>query len=264
VGNLRLEVTNIKEFTALLDCVDIVGNTDIVIDAMPTHLFINQYAIDHTAIVIVHLAPEFFEGFIVEKEERVSVQLEMFQKTMKMFKNFKKMVFESDHDKAVLKLNSREGRKSKRTSLKLIDTPDYEAGVDISGLKFETIIKLKADEFKSALSDAKDVGDDVLLTYINGKLNAFTESTLGANEDEWTVDDMDVLISEKAGANFGIGMLQPIASKGNALSKSLTLSLGDNKPLKLVYNYTGGTLTYIIAPVINDAYTAHWETMKNA
>lgn len=254
---MKIEINNVKLFSSFFDSINSLIATDLIIIFKQDKMVIHQLNATRTGLVIFHVGKEFFEGYQVEDEEIVSVDISDLIGALKMFKTFKKFILETDLNKAKLRLIAREGKKSKRTSISLLE--NYELEMEEVGGSWNAIIKLQASEFKRAMKDCADVFSkdegDVFLFNTPTTFTLIGEGIKMINEDTWTIgDDMEALISENTRSIYPCPILKDIADKGSALSKTVTLHLQSNAPIKIVYDFKGGVAEYYVVPVIDPKY----------
>ena len=248
---MRLELTNIKDFIKVFNAVGALIHTDLTIHFYPDHMNINQVSAVRTGMVVADLGEEYFDGYQAENSRLISVDIKHFMGALNMFKNAKRVVMETDE--ANLYLYMEMGRKKKRTSVPLLAEVQFEA--ESVSTDFKTIVKLKSDSFKDAMKDADLIGGDAIFKMTPTELMVTTSGDRGTNTDSWQIgDDMIVLTSKEAKAVYPTGFLSDIASSGASISNGVMVSFNDNSPLRLVYDFEHGGVTYYLAPIIDPKY----------
>ncbi len=247
---MRLELTNIKDFIRIFDAISAVIHTDLTIRFYPDYMNINQITTARTGMIVANIGEEYFDGYRAE-DELIGVDISYFMGALKMFKNAKRVVMETDE--ANLYLYTETERKKKRTSVALLADAEFES--ESMALEFKTTVKLSSDGFKDAMKDAALTGDDAIFKMTPTELTVTTSGGRGANKDSWQIgDDMIVLTSKEAKSVYPADLLSDIAGKGASLSKDVMISFNNNSPLKLTYDLKHGVLMYYLAPIIDPRY----------
>ncbi len=247
---MRLELTNIKEFIGIFNAVGTVIHVDLTIHFYPDYMNINQITTARTGMIVVNIGKEYFDSYRAE-DELISVDIRHFMDALKMFKNTKRVVMETDE--AYLYLYTEMDRKKKRTSVALIANVQFDP--ETAPVDFKTTVKLKSDSFKDAMKDATTMGGDAVFTMTPTELIVTTRGERGTNTDSWMIgDNMIALTSKEAKAVYQTELLYDIANKGASISKDVMISFANDFPIKLVYDLEHGGVMYYLAPIIDPKY----------
>lgn len=250
---MKLEIVDNKSLTNIMDVVSsIIGTQDLMISTHPDRIRIYQTNVTRTALISVDIGKEcsFFDGFQSE-EGLIIVSVSGFKDTIDTFKDFKRTVMELDRSNGVLKFSAKDGRKRKNMTIKLIN--EGEPFTDEINLDYATIVKIDTTELKNAMKDCASVGEFVIFKGTNTELKAITKGDMGSNEDVWMVgENMDVLSAADTLSAFPLNVLKEITAKAEKISEKVTVSLLTGAPLTLVYDFAGGVIKIIIAPVLDE------------
>ena len=249
-----VEIVDVKSFINIIDAVSALASLEFTMFFHADFMSINELTPDSIGMVSLKLGKEFFDGYQFEEEEIVAIDGTDFIKMLNKFKTFKRLKFETTE--SAVKLYASEGKKRKRATLAQIGEPNINT--QEVNLTWPTVLKLNADEFRSAIKDT--YGTDTVAVFRNTptELTIFSEDDghISSNEETWLVgDDMLVLMSEPGQGLWSSETLRDIVSKVGKLSKSVMIYLpGEWGPIKLEYNFPNGILTYILAPMTDPRY----------
>jgi hypothetical protein len=250
---MHLEIIDIKSLANILDVIkSVIETQDLVISTHPDYIQINQINPTRTAMISVNIGKEcaYFDGFQCE-DELIIVPMAGFQEALNTFNNFKRTVMELDRPNGVLKFLAKDGRKRKQTTLKLIT--EGEPSTEKVDLPYETIVKLNTIEFKNVIKDCASMGEFVVFKSSKTELRAITKGEMGSNEDTWLVgDNMDVLSAADTISAFPLNSLKELSAKADKISEKVTVSLLTGAPMTLVYDFAGGIIKVIVAPVLDE------------
>ena len=242
-----LEIKDPSHFLTLLETLKPISPTEIHFIVGEKFVF-NEMNASRTAMVYCALNREYFEGYDVPEETHFAVSPDDLFKTLGMFTKFKKVKLELQT--GIIELYASEGKSRKKAKISLIDS---EGENNRPKVEYRTILKIPSGDFKTSLQDCANYGDTVTLsnTQEEFKIYAESEDHNGRNEDAWTItDDLIMVLQENSVQEYILSDLVEMSSRGGKLSKFVTISYENNKPIKLGYMIEHGVLEYFTAPVV--------------
>lgn len=213
---------------------------------------INLRSMDPSQIAMVnfYLPKQSFKEFEVEDDE-IQLNLNDLNDRTKTARSSDSLNLKLDDSGSRLNMKF-QGKVEREFDLPLLNLS--ENGVNEPSIDFDTEIKMNGSTLKDILSDANLVASHVKLKAKPGKLEIKAEGDKGnlkttISKEEDVILDYDV--NEEQIAIFPIEYLKDLLV--GATSKSVvTLNLKTNNPLKLKYGVGEATLTYYLAPRVEE------------
>jgi len=209
-------------------------------------------AMDPSQIAMVNfqLPKQAFEEFNTEEDE-IQVNLNDLNDRTKTARSSDILSLELDESSSRLKMKF-QGKVEREFDLPLLNLS--EEGVNEPSVDFDTEVKINGSTLKDILKDADLVASHVKLKVTPENFQVTAEGDKGnletkINKEEDIILDYDVEQEQKA--IFPIEYLKDLLA--GATSKSIvTLNLKTNNPLKLRYGIGEATLTYYLAPRVEE------------
>jgi len=211
---------------------------------------INHPNMMNTAMVICNIEKEYFDAYRVEEDDIIAVTMMDLQKTLKKFESFKRLKIELAKDEAKLKFFAQDGKRRKRSSLKLVEIPEEYSAVS-PDINYPIILRINSKEFRQSLQDCYEIASDEPLTIKmkDGNLIVSVETDMASNEDTWKVgEDLQVLLADEATSLVPIDEIFNTVNKSYSISDDITLSIKEDFPLTFTYSFDHGNMRFIIAP----------------
>ncbi len=202
------------------------------------------------AMVSFYMPKQAFREFEVEEDE-IQLNLNDLNDRTKTARSSDSLNLELDESSSRLKIDF-QGKVEREFDLPLLNLS--ENGVNEPSIDFDTEIKINGSTLKDILSDANLVASHVKIISKSDELEVKAEGDKGnlkttISKDEDVILDYDV--NEEQTAIFPIEYLKDLLV--GATSKSIvTLNLKTNNPLKLKYGIGEATLTYYLAPRVEE------------
>ncbi|WP_440060082.1 DNA polymerase sliding clamp [Thermogladius sp. 4427co] len=215
----------------------------------PDSLNVRVFSPDKTAMIIVKMPSIIFEEFQAEGEDYFVVASSDLNRVMKRGSRTDVLVLELDKSTGVLKTifrNKKTGVERtfyvelKQSIPEEVPDLDVELGVTVSML---------TSDFKILLRDLKTVGEHAVFHYKNGKL--YVSSSEQQKEYRAVLEEGSPIISisstvDEAKATYSIDLLK-LALRASPVSKNITFSFDNDKPMKIEFPLEGGgSITYWI------------------
>lgn len=206
---------------------------------------------DKTTLTSLHLSSTMFEEVEIEGEETFKVRTKDLANTARRANRNDITEFELDRANRILMIKL----KDKRTGVtRQFDIPisfETEGEIGEINLNYPVTFEVLASDFKEVLSDLKIVGDEVEISYMNGKIR-FRSEAVGRTYEALMEQDRPLIFlsasEEPVSSVYAVDLLSPTMKVASA-SNVVRVSFGENIPIQLKFDIKGqGTITYWLAP----------------
>ena len=202
------------------------------------------------AMVSFQLPKQAFEEFEVEEDE-IQLNLNDLNDRTKRARSSDSLNLKLDESGSRLKINF-QGKIEREFDLPLLNLS--EEGVNEPSVKFDNELKINGSTLKEILKDADLVASHVTLKATPEGLQIKAEGDKGNLETSINKEEdiiLDYNVEEEQKAIFPIEYLKDLLA--GATSKSIvTINLKTNNPLKMKYGIGEATLTYYLAPRVEE------------
>ena len=209
---------------------------------------------DKTTMIVLSLPSVAFEEYEVEEQEMFIVSSSDLNKIARRGTRNNALELALEKEERRLRLSFLD-RKAGLTRTFYVPLREGVVGPPKEiKLELPVSVRMLASDFKDILRDAKLVGDEVELVAENHKLEAVcvTQQKEYYNIMEEGAPLVSIMNASgsKVSARYSLDALQATL-KATSAADALTLEVGQDLPLKLVFELPeGGTLTYWVAPRI--------------
>ncbi|MEM0075875.1 MAG: proliferating cell nuclear antigen (pcna) [Candidatus Micrarchaeaceae archaeon] len=213
---------------------------------------ISLKAMDPSGISMVSffMPNKAFSSYEVEKGASIGVNLDNLSKVMSRTRDNESLVLKDADNKLLLEFSGGKGKR--RYKLQLIDIKnkdEKEPKVD-----FDASVEVDGDHLKNVLKDASLVSSYISFKAAKDAFITTAKGDSGELEEVHAVDGAEVKkidASRDASAVFNLEFLENMV-KSSPMGNSVALALKTNQPLKLGYNIGQATITYYLAPYVEE------------
>uniref|UniRef100_A0A7C1E8W1 DNA polymerase sliding clamp n=1 Tax=Fervidicoccus fontis TaxID=683846 RepID=A0A7C1E8W1_9CREN len=206
---------------------------------------------DKTTLTSLYLSASMFEDVEVEGEEVFKVRTKDLANVAKRASRNDIAEFELDRANRILTVRLRD---KKTGVIRQFDIPvslEVEGEVGEINLNYPVTFEVLASDFKEVLSDLKIVGDEVEISYSQGKIR-FRSEGVGRGYEAFMEQDRPLIYlsanEEPVSSVYAVDLLAPTMKVASA-SSVVRVSFGENIPIQLKFDIKGqGTITYWLAP----------------
>ena len=239
-------ISDPKLFASIIKALAIIDEGTFV--ATPEKLFLSEMDPAKVAMVELELPNSVFDKYICEKEVYFKVDLDEFRKVARRAKSGDTVELLLDDKENVLKVRF-VGKVTRTFSLALQETEEVQPKKP--NIPFKVNIKVLPDIIKSAIQDAKIVGEYVEMKATKEQFTIKSSSNIGEIIVEINRDDETVLeynVEEDSRAIYPLNYLEDMIA-AVAAADILAISFATDMPLKMEYLIPGGgRITYYLAP----------------
>ncbi len=213
---------------------------------------ISLKAMDPSGISMVSffIPSKAFVEYNVEKNESIGVNLDNLSKIMSRTRDNEALLMKDVDNKLLLEFSG--GTSKRRYKLQLIDIKNKEEKEP--KVDFDANVEIDGEHLKNVLKDAS-----LISSYIAFKASkdGFVINAKGDSGELEEVHDIDgtevkkVEAQKEASAVFNLEFLENMV-KSSPVGNSIALWLKTNQPLKLGYNIGDATVTYYLAPYVEE------------
>jgi proliferating cell nuclear antigen len=196
----------------------------------------------HVALFAFTITKDSFSTLNVQYPITLGINLAALKSVMKILKSADILTLKSNRN--MLDITGEHDGKNMRYELKLMDIESEQ--LDIPNMVFDYVVNLPSVEYVRTCQTA--FGDTVCISI--GTNIMFTSKGEDGNSH---VQYTDVVV-KSAGyltLEFASRYLS-LFSKGASLSKTVTLSMSPETPIRLEFSFDGGHMCYYLAPKIED------------
>ena len=198
------------------------------------------------------LSSAFSEYDVNGAEKKICLNLENLKQILRRSKPTDRISLILDEDKNRLNMTFM-GDTVRRFHLALLDEQENEQKVP--ALDFNVKVETNSLMFNDAIEDMDIVGDSLNMKVGNEKFLVSSDGTMSSANVEITTDqETDIVnsLGEEVSAKYSIEYLKKII-KGSRLSNTVTLSLGNDYPLKIEYKVLDKlAMSFILAPRVSN------------
>ncbi|MFO7966744.1 MAG: DNA polymerase sliding clamp [Archaeoglobaceae archaeon] len=203
----------------------------------------------NVAMVILNVPKESFEAFNIEEEKTIGVDINRLYDILKSVKSDELIELKLTDDSS---LNVKFG--SVEYSVALIDPSAIRKEPKVPNLDLASKIVMDAGDFKKSISTSDKISDRVI--FRSDENGFYIEAEGDVDRITSTYSEAELIEFNKAEAKsmYSIEYLKEFI-KAVSSGDTLTLHLGNNYPVRLVFGLAGGKVEveYILAPRIEEA-----------
>jgi len=198
------------------------------------------------AMVDFRMPKSAFNVYDVKTKKKIGVDLAELSKVTRRVKPEDRVELEIDGNKLNISFI---GKTTRKFVLPLLDSTAHPSEPKI---EFDGTIKVSANEFKDVLGDVELVSNYVVIEADADGMDISSRSESGQAEVRFTKDTlMELNVKTKAKAMFPLEYLKNM-TKNTDMSNIIDISIKSNAPIKITYGIGDGTVTYFLAPRIEE------------
>lgn len=203
----------------------------------------------NVAMVILNVPKESFEGFNIEEEKTIGVDIDRLYDILKSVKSDELIELKLADDSS---LNVKFG--SVEYSVALIDPSAIRKEPKVPNLDLPSKIVMDGGDFKKSINTSDKISDRVI--FRSDENGFYIEAEGDVDRITSTYSEAELIEFNKAEAKsmYSIEYLKEFI-KAVSSGDTLTLHLGNNYPVRMVFGLAGGKVEveYILAPRIEEA-----------
>jgi len=213
---------------------------------------ISLRAMDPSGISMVSffMPSKAFSTYEIEKNMSIGLNLDNLSKILSRTRDNEGLVLKDADNKLLLEFVSPNGKR--RYKLQMIDIKAKEEKEP--KVEFDANVEVDGEHLKNVLKDASLVSSYVAFKASKGQFIISAKGDSGELEEVHEVDGAEVkkVVADKdVNAVFNLEFLENMV-KSSPVGNSIALALKTNQPLKLSYNIGDASVTYYLAPYVEE------------
>ena len=246
--DMRLAVSDTKVLKSIVDSIsNLIDEAKLVVSSDG----INMRAMDpaHVALVDLSMSRAAFEEYHVESALELGIDFDRLNTILKRAGSGDRIELSSSEDASALIITIRNSA-MRRFDLPLTDVSEEE--LRIPQLDFLAEVEIDPKILGEGIKDAEIVSDHVTLRCDSENLYISASGDLGnvevrvAKEQAISFD-----VAEPCGSMFSIEYLKDMLKAGD-MAETVRINLGRDIPLKLEFLAEGVTLSFLLAPRVEE------------
>ena len=213
---------------------------------------ISLKAMDPSGISMVSffMPSKAFSKYEIDKGMAIGLNLDNLSKIMMRTRDNEALLMKDTDSKITLEFVGEKSRR--RYKLQLIDVKksvEKEPNVE-----FDANIELDGEHLKNALKDATLISSYISFKAAKSQFSISAKGDSGELEELHEIDGgkvKKVEASKEASSVFNLEFLENMV-KSSPMGSIIKLSLKSDQPLKLTYNISDATVTYFLAPYVEE------------
>jgi len=205
----------------------------------------------HIAMVYFELPMEFFDGYLCEGEQRISIRIGEFLKFLDRVERDERVEIRLERERARLVIRCTRPGHTRRFEMPILEPLDEE--FPQPKILYKSSARILTQGLREAIRDADLVGEHVKIEVAGDMLKMSAVGDMGSAFSEWQrgADELlELKAEEDSGATFTLSYLKDIVDAAVVSSESATLELTTDMPLKMDFESPQGKLVYYLAPCI--------------
>ena len=213
---------------------------------------ISLRAMDPSGISMVSffMPSKAFSTYEIEKNTSIGLNLDNLSKILSRTRDNEGLILKDADNKLLLEFVSSNGKR--RYKLQMIDIKAKEEKEP--KVEFDANVEVDGEHLKNVLKDASLVSSYVAFKASKGQFIISAKGDSGELEEVHEVDGAEVkkVVADKdVNAVFNLEFLENMV-KSSPVGNSIALALKTNQPLKLSYKIGDASVTYYLAPYVEE------------
>ena len=211
-------------------------------------LTINALDKSHITFIMVDYDKTLFDSYQCEEPESIIIDTDKLMKIFKRVKGDDILFLETDNSNLIIKFQSESSRQFR---ISLIDE-EYDTPIP-PNIEYPLSIKLPNYIIKDSLDDSKLFGGNIVFTTDEDYLHICSQTASGVFGGSHLKYLHGENINASVRSGYSIEKLIDIF-RASKLSKTCTISLGDDLPLSVMFEVPGerASISFLLAPRISE------------
>lgn len=249
----QVRIAQLGEFRKTIELIRDI-TTEVIFEMNENGLDIRANDPINIAQIIVHFSPAYFEEFKVSAAASIGIPLEPFANLLKLNDPEDSIILQfSDRPVLYLIVESKKIPKLIEFSMNLIyvEQPDFT----IENIEYPNRIVINSKEIHSLFTDLSYISDFIVISLTRTRLKMTINSDLGDGRINFkhkaSSEGVFIQCTQDFILSLNLFYLKKI-TKASSLSDRVEISLIKTRPVKLRYAFTEGSITYYLAPAIDE------------
>jgi proliferating cell nuclear antigen len=230
--------------------------TDVNLDISKEGISLQAMDASHVALVTFFLRAEYFQDFHCDRPQTLGISIGSLGKVIKCAENEDSIVIRAE-DNASLITFIFEGKHDDRVSefnLNLLTLETEHMG--IPDQEYAAIIQIPSPEFNRICKELSQLSDTLNIDITKERVIFSVNGDTGRGAISLTQkNDKNIIeVINNVNASFALRYLN-LFNKASTLSNNVILSVSEDLPLIVRYDFEIGIMKYYLAPKINDEFT---------
>jgi proliferating cell nuclear antigen len=216
---------------------------EVSIEVTPEGVQFTAMDPSHISMVDFHMGKEHFEEYELTEEMSLGLDVDENRKIINRSKPDDILTLEADQNRITLTFQQRDGETVRRFGLPLIDVIGGEK-YKVPHLDTTAMVRLPSYTFDDAIKDAYIISDNVTFKADPDIFLVKAEGDSGNIETE-IKEWLEYEVKEQSQSTYNLSYLTDVAK---SIEDEVTIDLGNDMPLKLVFTLDGAEILFILAP----------------
>jgi proliferating cell nuclear antigen len=229
---------------------------DVNIETSDHGISLQAMDASHVALVTLNLKVEAFNEFNCNESQILGINISNLSKILKCADNDDRVTIEVEPKASKLKFIF-EGKLDDKLSefnLNLINLDSEQLG--IPDQEYSAVIHMKSDEFSRVCRELSQISDTLLID-VNKQRVKFSvggdmgEGSISLKHRETGKFSTCITANEDVRCSYAMRYLN-LFNKASGITEEVTLSVSENLPLVMDFDFQVGSIKYYLAPKVND------------
>jgi proliferating cell nuclear antigen len=216
---------------------------EVSIEVTPEGVQFTAMDPSHISMVDFSMGKEHFEEYEITEGMALGLDIDENRKIINRSKPDDVLTLEADENRLTLTFQQRDGETVRRFGLPLIDVIGGEK-YKVPHLDTTAKIRLPSYVFDDGIKDAYIISDNVTFRAEPDVFQVKAEGDSGSIETE-IKEWLEYEVTEQSQSTYNLSYLTDIAK---SVEDEVTIDLGNDMPLKLVFTLDGAEILFILAP----------------
>jgi len=230
--------------------------TDVNFEVSQLGISLQAMDASHVALVAFLLKREQFEEYQCPHSHVFGINITNLSKILKCADNDDRVTIKYDPagSKVTFLFEGRQDEKISQFNLNLISLDSEQLG--IPDQEYSAVVSMKSDEFSRVCRELSQLSDTLIVSVNKQKITFSVGGDIGDGEitmKNKTSGRNPLIIEaeEPVTCSYAMRYLN-LFNKAQGLSEEISISLSENLPLILCFNFELGFIKYYLAPKVND------------
>ena len=230
--------------------------TDVNIEISPNGMSLQAMDASHVALVTFHLRAAQFDEFECTESQIIGLNIANLSKILKCAENEDRITFraEAHASKLTFIFEGRQDDKISEFRLNLIQIDCEQLGIPEQ--EYSAIVMMRSDEFARICRELSQIADTLVVNVDKARIKFNVGGDMGEGEitlkhRETGKNPTCITAHEQVVCSYAMRYLN-LFNKASSLTEEISISIAENLPLILSFDFELGYIKYYLAPKVND------------
>lgn len=235
----------IDKLNIFKDLISIFGSLveDATFIFSPDGMSVTGMDVSHCSMTQIQLSKDFFSDYDVKETVNISIHLQNFILVLKTVSRGVMELSNKRQDLLTIHSKSKTGTVGE-IHLKLMDIESDE--LTPNEMDYQITKEFNSSDFKQFVETVVAFGDEIHFEITNNHMSVMAEGDIGKKTETMELTGGFISFKNKFSTSYITRFLT--ATK---VSKEVTIMLGEEMPLSMLYKFDGGFINFFLAPKID-------------